>query len=154
VPVVGALTLSIPISVYSSRISLGRALRRAGLLLIPEETDAPRELRLMTATVKRAGRAPGFIDAVVDPRVNAIACTVAPSHTNVTPRAEARRERAVVAALRRGPAALTDQEKRRLLSDPLALAGLHAEVWRSPDVHPGWLAGRVPGLPPALLQAS
>src|SRR4029453_7304360 len=40
-PVVGPLALSIPISVYSSRVSLGRALRRARLLLIPEESTPP-----------------------------------------------------------------------------------------------------------------
>ena len=36
-------SLSIPLSVYSSRVSLGRRLRRAGLLCIPEESDPPEE---------------------------------------------------------------------------------------------------------------
>src|SRR5262249_29347883 len=36
-PLAGALTLSIPLSVYTSRVSLGRRLRRAKMFLIPEE---------------------------------------------------------------------------------------------------------------------
>jgi membrane glycosyltransferase len=43
-PVVGALLLSIPLSVLTSRRSAGLALRRAGLLLIPEECTPPPEL--------------------------------------------------------------------------------------------------------------
>ena len=58
-PVVGALALSIPVSVYSSRVSLGRALRRARLFLIPEETDPPPELRALRAYRDRAGAPPG-----------------------------------------------------------------------------------------------
>ncbi len=40
-PVVGALILSIPLSVYTSRADAGKALRRQGLFLIPEETRTP-----------------------------------------------------------------------------------------------------------------
>ena len=38
-PVAGALIVSIPVSVYSSRVSLGRTLRKAGLFVIPEELN-------------------------------------------------------------------------------------------------------------------
>jgi len=40
-PIVAALALSIPVSVYSSRVSLGRALRRRRLFMTPEETERP-----------------------------------------------------------------------------------------------------------------
>jgi membrane glycosyltransferase len=79
-PVAGALVLATPISVYSSRVSLGRALRRARLFVIPEEADPPRELRTVRAHTEWAGKAPGFVDAVVDPELNAVACAAAPAH--------------------------------------------------------------------------
>ena len=39
--------LSIPLSVWSSRASLGRTFRRLGLFVIPEETDLPEELKFL-----------------------------------------------------------------------------------------------------------
>ena len=144
-PVVGALTLSIPISVYSSRVSFGRVLRRAGLLLIPEETDPPSELRAMRAYADRADAVPGFVDAVVNPRVNAIACAVACFHARVSPSAQSRRHRTVAAAVKGGPGALTEDQKLFFLTDGLALSQLHFEVWTSPAAHPTWPAGCLPG---------
>jgi membrane glycosyltransferase len=144
-PVVGALTLSIPISVYSSRVSLGRALRRAKLLLIPEEGDPPNELRAMRAYAEQADAGPGFVDAVANPRVNALTCAVSCSHARSSPRAQSRRQRAVAAAVKDGPRALTDQQKLFFLTDPLALSQLHFEVWTSPAAHPTWLAACLPG---------
>ena len=41
-PVVGALIVSIPLSVYTSSVALGRRLRARGLFLIPEETEPGR----------------------------------------------------------------------------------------------------------------
>ena len=40
-PVVGAFVLSIPLSVYTSRTDAGKALRRHGLFLTPEERRTP-----------------------------------------------------------------------------------------------------------------
>jgi membrane glycosyltransferase len=137
-PVVGALLLSIPISVYSSRISVGRALRRAGLLVIPEETEPPEELRIMRAQLEGAAEGPRFIDAVVDPLVNAVACAVAAPHCRFSPRMEKRRQQAISQAVTEGPHALSDLQKRRFLSDPVALGQLHFEVWSAEDVHPAW----------------
>ena len=156
-PVVCALTLSIPISVYSSRVSLGRAMRRAGLLLIPEEVDPPNELRAIRAFSDGAGTVSGFVDAVVNPQVNAIACAVSCTHVRVSPRAQLRRQRAVALAVTAGPWALTDRHKLFFLTDALALSHLHFEVWTSPDAHSSWLATCLPGGrgdQPALRQAS
>jgi membrane glycosyltransferase len=142
-PIVGALALSIPISVYSSRVSMGRALWRSGLLMIPEETFPPRELRAARIHASHAADSFGFIDAVVHPAVNAVACAVAP-HPRRTARAVVRRERAVASALQRGPNALTAREKLRLLADPAALSQLHILVSASPTAHPAWRTARHP----------
>jgi membrane glycosyltransferase len=52
-PIVGALTLSIPVSVYSSRAALGRALRRRRLFVIPEELERPEVLQRLSAALDR-----------------------------------------------------------------------------------------------------
>jgi membrane glycosyltransferase len=146
-PVVAPLALSIPISVYSSRVSLGRLLRRARLLRIPEESDPPDELRRARLHASQADVAPGFVDAVVHPRVNAMACALSGPRVKGSPRAESRRSRAVAAALKEGPRALTDADKVFLLTDCLALSQLHFQVWTSPAVHPEWLAATAPITP-------
>lgn len=143
-PVVGALALSMPISVYSSRVSLGRALRRAGLFLIPEESAPPEELRSMRAHVDRAGEAPRFVDAVVDPVVNAIVCAASSPHARFSSRMRARRHRAITTAVEGGPHALSDSQKLFFLTDPVALSQLHFQVWTSPATHPTWRDARVP----------
>jgi membrane glycosyltransferase len=139
-PVVGPLTLSIPISVYSSRVSLGRRLREVGLLRIPEETDPPAELRAARTSVSGADAAPGFVAAVVNPRVNAMVCGTSCPQMRRSSRAQRRRDRAIAAAIRSGPHALTDDQKLLFLVDPLALSQLHFEVWTAAAAHPDWIA--------------
>jgi membrane glycosyltransferase len=69
VPIVGALMLSVPLSVFTSRAGAGRALRRLGLFVIPEEVQTPpvlaatrRYLREVTPSLEAV--------AVVDPILN------------------------------------------------------------------------------------
>jgi len=138
-PVAGALAVSILISVYSSRMSWGRALRSAGLFLIPEETEPPSEFRIMRAHLAGAGEAPRFVDAVVDPLVNAAVCAGSPPHVRFSPCMQSRRAHAVTAALQRGPLALTDGQKLFFLTDPVALSQLHFRVREPGAAHPGWL---------------
>ena len=76
-PIVGALILSIPISVYTSRITLGRKLRAASVFLIPEESDPPEEIRATMRLLDATPAPPDFLDAVVDPALNALMCAVA-----------------------------------------------------------------------------
>ena len=141
-PVLGPLALSIPLSVYSSRASVGRRLREAGFLLTPEEFEPPEELRWTRQYVQRAPSPPGFLDAVVDPTVNALTCASAVVRVRQSAAASLERRRLQRAALRGGPDALTPQERMRLLSDPLALSWLHFQVWTAADAHPGWVVRR------------
>jgi membrane glycosyltransferase len=56
-PVVLGLSLAIPLAALTSRADLGRAIRRAGLLRIPEERDPPEVLartRQLTAELRQA----------------------------------------------------------------------------------------------------
>src|SRR5581483_8921376 len=47
VPILAGLILSVPLTMFTSRASVGRWMRRHGLLLTPEETNPPAELRAL-----------------------------------------------------------------------------------------------------------
>lgn len=137
-PIVGSLAISIPISVYSSRVTLGRLFRRLKLFLIPEEITPPLELREMTALLAASSAEPGLIEAVTDPAINAMMCAHAadrprlPEHT--------RNEHAALAekALRDGPASIKPAQALLLLQDREVLANMHREFLRREDIHPAW----------------
>ncbi|MGH8718178.1 MAG: glucans biosynthesis glucosyltransferase MdoH [Burkholderiales bacterium] len=137
-PVAGALIVSIPLSVYSSRVSLGRGLRRAGFFLIPEESRPPRELDWTRRYIERSPPLRNFTAAVVDPVANAVACAAGVARLKQTGRLVNERFRLVHDALIGDPNLLTARQKTALLSDPLALSQLHFQVWTSADAHSGW----------------
>ncbi|MGH8141968.1 MAG: glucans biosynthesis glucosyltransferase MdoH [Steroidobacteraceae bacterium] len=56
IPVLAGILLSVPFTVLTSRVSIGRRLRAAGVLLTPEETACPPELR-----AARECRAPALL---------------------------------------------------------------------------------------------
>jgi membrane glycosyltransferase len=137
-PVAGALILSIPLSVYTSRVSLGRRARARGLFVIPEEIAPPSEIREMQRYLEQSSPPPDFSRAVVDPIDNAMAVAGRVTDPVLFKRAAAERMALADRALEQGPDLLTAAEKTRLLGDPLALSRLHFEVWTSPRAHPGW----------------
>ena len=139
-PIVGALVLSIPLSVFSSRVSLGRRLRRLRLFVIPEELKPPMELRATTAYLEATPAQEDFPQAVVDPLLNALLCASATARPGL-PRAT-REQHAELAqiALEHGTEALTPAQANLLLEDPLALSQLHFDVWCAPQAHPQWRA--------------
>jgi membrane glycosyltransferase len=122
-PITGALAVSIPVSVFSSRVSLGRRARKARLFLIPEEARPPRELRWTWAGQRRAQSLPCFLDAVFDPVVNALVRACA-----VPRRSSGSRQKLVQQAIDRGPETLRLSERNALLADPGALARIHAAL--------------------------
>jgi membrane glycosyltransferase len=79
----------------------------------------------------------GFVRSVVDPQQNALACSLATSrHRQAEPIEWLRIER-VRHAMKVGPEGLTNNERVQLLSDPVALARLHEQVWS--EGHAEWL---------------
>jgi membrane glycosyltransferase len=140
-PVVGSLILAIPISVWSSRVRLGRWCRVQRLFLIPEESIPPRELRWTWAALRRTAHiAPDFRAAAVDPVLNAM---LAAHHTARSHNAAAQieRERVVEEASVNGPDVLSEAMRNRLLSDPIALSRLHRRLWALGQTPREWAAG-------------
>jgi len=141
-PILTGLALSIPLCVVSSKVSWGRALRRAGFLLIPEEVEPPQEvlwLREHLATLQKPSpmlalpEVQGFARAVVEPFVNALHLKILRSSRRVAGAISKRRRALVEKALNHGPQALSRNEKRELLSDPDCLSHLHQAVWELSD---------------------
>ncbi len=155
-PIIVALILSVPLSVYASRVSLGQLTRRLGLFMIPEETVRPQELREMHAileeTQRIAGTVPpslrdGFVRAIVDPSVNAIHRGLLGRRRSLQPALATERQALVERAARNGPTALAPAERKVVLLDPDAVDELHRTVWllEDDDLSESW--GR-----PALLR--
>ena len=143
-PVVGSMMLAIPLSVLSSRVRPGRALRAARMFLIPEESLAPRELRWMRLALRRGRRLKaGFVEAVVDPVMNAMLAADSIPRLRLSSDARKQRDALVEAALSGGPDQLDERQRNTLLSDPISLSRLHQRVWASPQSHPDW------AIPPA-----
>jgi membrane glycosyltransferase len=73
-PVVVGMLLAIPLNVLSSRVTAGRAARRLGLFLTPEEVAPPAELRLLAEELDRLAerKLPGFLDLLRDDRLGAL----------------------------------------------------------------------------------
>jgi membrane glycosyltransferase len=128
-PVALPLLLSVPVSVFSSRVWPGRALRRWGLFLIPEETDRPEILERLHAALeqRQRGRREPFVFGANDPHALGIHVALMRVGNRRPPRARARNRSLLEKALQQGPASLTGTERGRLLRDAESLAALHLE---------------------------
>lgn len=131
-PITLALIASVPVSVLLSRVSLGDALRRRRLTLIPEERRQPRilsRLEELEASAPRLER--NFEQAIIDPRLNALHVALARRRAAATHTDQVRLRRR---CLQDGPRRLTTAERARLARDAESLSWLHQAVWRAaPD---------------------
>lgn len=134
-PVAIPLILAAPTAVWLSRSWGGRVLRRAGLLLTPEELRPPAvmvETADEQALLPRLDLLTRFEEAVLLPEVNAMHCSLARRY----PRGLRQDNLQALArrCLEQGPNALSRQELSHLCRDRDTLAWLHREAWRSdPD---------------------
>jgi membrane glycosyltransferase len=137
-PILLGLLAAMPLSVWGSRVAVGRALCRSGLLLTPEEVREPRVLG--TAAREAAAveaRLATFKAAVGEADVHERVVTASPVRREASgPKAAAEAAR-IERALREGPDALSLDERFRLLSSPRAMAALRAEVLAH-RAHPAW----------------
>ena len=140
-PVVVGLALSCPLSVWTSRLSLGRLAGSFGLLLTKMDTDPPEVVRSYEANVNRQppkdpfplSLNQGFVRAVVVPRVFALHLALAFNRRRNPPWKAAALNAMVGKALAYGPQALSGKEKNALLNDPESLRTLHREIWNLDD---------------------
>jgi len=141
-PIIGALVLSVPVSVLSSRVRLGDRARHWGLFLIPEETAPPVELHdqheFLTAGWRALAALPrkerdGFVRVAVDPRVNALHRALLGRRRSLGASIRRARRALLERAIAGGPSGLAPRERRTLLLDPDLTDALHERVWALAD---------------------
>ena len=148
-PILLGLLAAMPLSVWGSRVAAGRALRRRGLLLTPEEIRQPRVLAAADRQADLvAQRLATFKAAVGDAEVHERVVAASPRRGEAAgPKAAAEAAR-VERALREGPDALSTDDRFRLLSSPQALSALRAEVVAH-RAHPAWWQAPQAGIRPS-----
>ena len=162
-PVLAGMVFSVPLSVLTSRRSLGARARQAGLFLTPEETRPPMELVALRSRmaihdlteaeyeINRCRPHAGLARAVLDPYVNAIHVTLlreknlnpvyAEHFTRLGAGTEAVRElgEKLLAA---GPEKLKASERMAVMADQRVMVWLHQQAWVRPEekLAPWWKA--------------
>ncbi len=132
-PILLGLLLSVPLVQISGRKGM-----LANLFLTPEETAPPPEL---TQTQQlRTSEGNGFVQAILDPYVNALHVSLQRRRARIAPATQAYLAELTAKLLRNGPDALVAREKRALLADGGTVARLHTLVWKTPTalLHPFW----------------
>jgi membrane glycosyltransferase len=141
-PVVGALILSIPVSVLVSKIQLGDRARRLGLFVIPEEVEPPTELTELDARMAEAKALAetmpaawkdGFAMAVADPAMNAVHRSTLGGKRRMKAAIREARRRLVDPVVTGGPASADVRTRRAILNDPDLIEDIHQRVWRADD---------------------
>jgi membrane glycosyltransferase len=140
-PVLAGLVLAVPLSIFVSKSSLGRAARDLGIFLTPEETEpAPELTRLQQNLAACYRHLPpfeplrgdyGLMQAILDPYINAMHVALLRQRKTSEEAQEwfANLRRRL---LREGPAGFSTKEKMALLLDADSMIWLHRELWSCP----------------------
>jgi len=122
-PILLSLLLIIPLSVYSSRVDLGRRSYLARLFRIPEETQPPTELQATRqyVAIARQSPRPGFDDALLDVDTHVLARAMGRARHGDSPVIERGREALVAQATSAGLDKMSEPLKLRVLHDPVVL---------------------------------
>src|SRR5690606_12357024 len=99
----GYVAVTIPVSIYSTRVSHDRQFGRAKLFLIPEEAKPPIEMQETVRYVKDAAEEANFVQAVAEPAFNAVVCATGKLHPHRSLLAQEMRANLVQTALLSGP---------------------------------------------------
>jgi membrane glycosyltransferase len=160
-PVLAGMVLSVPLSVLTSRRTLGARAKSLGLFLTPEETSPPLELVALRSRMKiheltneetpRLRTHAGLAEAVLDPYVNAVHVSLLrekelnPVYAELFKRmgagTDAVRELGEK-LLAHGPEKLKASERMVVLADQAVMAWLHRQAWLRPEekLAPWWKA--------------
>lgn len=130
-PVLAGLWLSIPLSMLSSRVTVGRWARERGLFLTPVEVEPPAisaGVRRWACACSRTSGGPGTKRVLIEPAVNALHMALLPER-RLGKRHRYHLRMLIYQLLEDGPESLTAPEKRWLVSDPETLCLLHTLTW-------------------------
>jgi membrane glycosyltransferase len=160
-PVLAGMVLSVPLSVFTSRRSLGQHARSLGLFRTPEETGPPPEIvslrsqmkiHELTAAADLTFRShAGLAEAVLDPYVNAIHVSLLrekllnPVYAEEGQKLGVGTERTRLLGeklLLEGPDKLAAGERLLVLADQAVMVRLHQQAWQrsGESLAPWWRA--------------
>jgi membrane glycosyltransferase len=160
-PVLAGMVFSVPLSVFTSRRTLGTWAKTAGLFLTPEETAPPRELVSLRSRMKihdlTNDEVPhfrihaGLATAVLDPYVNAVHVSLLrekqlnPVYAEHFKRLGANTDTSRALGeklLAGGPGQLKPDERMLVLADQGVMVWLHQQAWLRPEekLAPWWKA--------------
>jgi membrane glycosyltransferase len=159
-PVLAGMVLSVPVSVLTSRRSLGQRARSLGIFLTPEETAPPPEIVSLRARLKihelTADKTPrrayaGLAQAILDPYINAIHVSLLrekqlnPTYIDQFARLGAGSEKVRMLGeklLAEGPEKLPPPEQMSVMADQRVMVWLHQQAWLRPEekLAPWWRA--------------
>ena len=146
-PILLGLLAAMPLSVLGSRAGIGRALRRRGLLLTPEERQQPVVLAAADAAARQVeARLVGFADVVAKEPARWRYTAALPARGGLAGDRGKALALAVEAACTYGPTALANEQRLHLLGSAPGLEQLAAAVLGR-RCHSGWLPGRAPTVP-------
>jgi membrane glycosyltransferase len=139
-PILAGFILSIPLSFFTGRTAPGLGLKRAHILLTPEESAPLPELNRVRECVAERADEPalpsvtdgGLLEAVTDPCINAIHVSQLRTRENPAPANEPRFATLRARLLHEGPASLTPREKLALMLDADSMTRLHRDLWSTP----------------------
>jgi membrane glycosyltransferase len=149
-PVLAGMAFSVPLSVLTSRRSLGAHARRLGFFLTPEEIQPPVELvslraqlRIHELTDDPAPPRPhaGLAEAILDPYVNAIHVSLLrekqlnPVYAEQFSKFGCGGEKVQALGeklLADGPDKLTAAERMQVMADQRVMVWLHQQTWQRP----------------------
>lgn len=139
-PVLAGLVLSIPVSIITSRTSLGLWTKRVGLFLTPAETEEPAVLRRLDEELGDPPRRshpdgegpPLWTRAIQEPCIYALHDCLLHDEPQTRRRRHAL-EGMVLQLQDEGPDSLSLKDKRALLSHRDGLHLLHTRLWARPD---------------------
>jgi membrane glycosyltransferase len=151
-PVLAGMVFSVPLSVLTSRRSLGAHAKFLGLFLTPEETKPPAELVSLRSRMKiheltgngslPARHHAGLAAAVLDPYINAIHVTLLrEKELNPVYAEQFKKIGAGTDAVRDlgekllavGPDKLKSSERLAVMADQRVMVWLHQQVWLRPE---------------------
>ncbi|HEV2318580.1 MAG TPA: glucans biosynthesis glucosyltransferase MdoH [Verrucomicrobiae bacterium] len=157
-PLFTGLAFSVPLSVFTSRVSAGDAARKCGLFLTPEETQAPDVLASLRTRLKiqelisqteTRRQHDGVSEAVLDPYLNAIHVSLLREKRSNPYYVEqfemlgvgSPKIRSLVEKfLAEGPDTITSNERLLIMADANAMEWLHEQIWLRPGatLAPAW----------------
>ncbi len=147
-PVLSGMVLSVPLSVWTSRRSLGARARSIGLFLTPEETQPPAEIISLRSHLKihdlTGDPTPlrphaGLAEAILDPYVNAIHVSLLrekqlnPVYAEQFAKLGVGSDRVQTLGeklLAEGPDKLTGPERMLVMADQRLMVWLHQQSWQ------------------------